>query len=1154
MPSPYAEMFGQGKNVAGATDTQETLGKPRGRLAKAADFLTSGTEFIGATSEALTGHRLDVTRLPGYLEQPIDILANPLSLGLIAATPFTGGSSLAALGARGVGSRLAGAAITDLAGGLVGGSAAQVSRELLPDGSPDWLKLAVPLVAGITAGGGASVATARRLPDALQSASRTGKATEDLATDLYATGHNVSKGVPSQSPMDLPTVSPGLTKMEQVLNVAKGIFPKLGLPVDERFNPIIKQAKKNTLTVESMKQVIFQEIKADVKALDIRHIKNADGSGYSAWKIGDNWVPVQDAAAHPSLFALSQPQIDFIKRWNTELNNHRDLLATTMGEMKDVADPVTGQMVKQWKPATLDNAKFVDPDGWFLTRGRPMDDSTVGIVPPAGRPKNMRATPGTEKNQVYSTIAEGVADGQYYPPIEEAFADYIGGVGNALTGRHALNQMMQLTDADGVPLIINLNRAYPLRDEAGEVILDAMGKPQTAMYTAPTGKTQFTLAGQPGLAAEGRLAAYLNNQLDPRGELAAASKLAEAFNKPLRTLHVAVDMGDFIARLGPTNALLHPIVFAKATGKGFAAVFNREIVGQEYKAINLENMTNGLNGMTVRDMAGKAGVRFQQTDFATGGLKNVPGISHLGSVYGNALDLMRARMMQAEMLNKLNNGVDVFDPTIMRQIASGVNLTTGATNNPTPAGAGIFVQFPNWLQSQVELIGKAASLGTIDGAYARRSLMGVLALGTGAATIGNAVQGHAGKTVSAENDYVPTLYIGDQKINIFGPYASLYKGLKSALEGDPSRLIRGRASPLLSVFWDTSTGTTLMGQKASFDSPEYWAKMLLPYSISSVEQGIENKQIAGGILQAVGVNAREATPKQKLEQEAEAVFGKSWEDFTGKEKQQLKLSNPELFAELDRQTRQRAEAGDKISQGVVASQAATEALMTKQTSLKSLLDSGELSPKQFREALNAAVQETAIQKQQIRKDFGLEDKPTKNPTPVQEALDKYYNLYDTADVGFLQGTAPVGQVNWDEFDRQAATLLATFTPEQRKAIEDRVVLRSPEVDWYYSNRDLINESNYFQTTDKAFEQLKASVQRRMPGVDTLAELYREQNKALQNQDRATYVYVGTLINTINNIAEKQKKLMRLKDPALLQALVQNGYVTQSKTAAFVQQP
>lgn len=1132
MPTPWDADY----KVKGANVTDE---KPRGRLARGAGFLTSGEDFIGAT----TG--FDIKRLPGWLEEPLDILANPLSIGLIAASPFTGGASLAALGPRVVGQRLAGTAIKGLAGGLVGGQIAKEVSKNLPEGTPDWLKFAAPLVAGGLVGGKTESIVGRRLPASFAKAGAAAKSIETPDANYY-----IGRKKPAifESPYALMEASAGKTKLEQTLDVFRVILGKdpINNPV---FGPIIKQVGKGGQAARDMKQVVFQEVLADKRALGIKKfIDPATGASADGWIVDGKMVPVGSTFERLDLISKASPaQLAFIKRWGDEFDRHQNQYANVRGKVGKDAD---GNDV--WVDDLVSSAKYVDPGARYAPRGRPIEDGTEDIISSQGKPKNLNAKPGQEKERGWASIEEGMANGQSYPPLEEAFADYVEAHGNAITGRHALNQLMRATDENGVPYVRDLNRAYPAPPDpiTGQIARDASGKPVTIMYRAPLERGEGLIKGQNNLATSDKIANQINNALDPDGNMAAASKLAEVFSKPLRALHVAFDMGDFIARIGPTASILHPKIFAHTTAKGVTAIANDAIVGTEYKHINLENMTNGLRGMTVQDMGSRAGLRFQNTDFAGGPLKNLPVVKHLGSFYGNALDMMRARMFQTEMLNKLNSGVDVFDDKIMKQIAAGINLTTGASSGAPIRNASILIQFPNWLQSQIELVAKTASLGTLDGDYARKSLIGMVSLGTFVAVTGNAIQGNVKETIDGDN-WIPTLHVGEHNINVFGPYASLARGVYGALTGNPEALIRGRGSPLVTVGWDLFTGETFMGKKADFKDNNYWYKQMMPYSGSSIYEGFKEGRPTSGFLQAVGLNDRVDTPRQKLREEAEAMFGKDYADFTGKERAQLKSAKPELYAAIDADVREHAEAGDKTAMGIVETQKVTETLLAKQESHYSLLQQGLYSPRQFREALNASVRNAAIEKQRIRKDFGLDDSSKyKKPSAVQTALDEYYNLYDSADLGTLNGTAPVGQISWEEFSRQEQALLASFTPEQRKAIEDRVTLKSPSVDWYYANREIINQSEYFQTTDVAFEQLKSSVQRRVPGATSLADLYQARNIAAREGNKGAYAYTSALINSINQIAIGKKKLMRAKDPALMAALVENGYVDAPKNLAY----
>ena len=1296
MPNPFDEVLSsKGRLVASAGDTEDTTTSsltatappPSGtsRLLDAVQTATSGEAFL----KSISGGRLDISGLPGYIRQPIDILGSPVSLALLAAAPFTGGATGLALaggrlGAASAGARIAGLGTEMLAGGLVGGVAAQEVQRRLPEDAPTWLKVAAPLATGAVAGGGAQAFVSRRLPDALSSAARTA-APKEVPMGNYGL---------TESPLDLPFASPGKTKLQQVMDVVKGLT-KRGVVTNELTSPIIAQIPKNQRALQDVKQTMVQEIsylrhELEKAGLLRKGVDEASGGVEpqllvttkpqaaptladlegALMQAADSGDTAATTAARQALFAAQDAarkapkrnleaevvalQDEFAKKLSGKLDDNAvedlitkvkanpkvadealtnianaqrgrqaaegamadlgqssvfdDALAATAGEAESLAKlPDNGMDVLQTKllplakttpePATMfpaekawvafsdvgDNltdydldprqleiikfsnkhttdlhnlraavmgekptmARTVKDGGLFTTRGRPEEDGFDDIFAGGGRPRTLTATPGPERSRVYDSQHAGFLNGEHYPMPDEALAQYYDAVGNSVIGRHALNQLKELKDADGNPLIMNLAHSFPVKNELGEVVLGPNGRPVMTNYTAPVPRGYSSIESAPGMAAESAVARQINQQFNPTGPLAQANKLAEAFNKPFRTLHVAFDMGDFIARIGPTAAIMHPVVFAKAASQGFAGVFNRSIVGKEFNSINRELLESGVP-YTVRDFA-KYGARFNQTDFAPGAIGKAPILSHLGGVYGNALDIMRARMIQAELLNKAKSGVNVSDPSILRQITAGINVTTGASNGAPVKNATILLQFPNWLQSQFEFLAKATTQGGMDGAYARRALIGLVGLGTTAAIVGNKLSGNLENQKDFEAMFengFPAFRVGDQRINIFGPYASLARGMYAAMNGDPEPLLRGRASPLIQMGWDLVTGTTFSGQAANFDDAGYWVKSALPYSISSLQE----RPNVGGVLSAMGVNARQDTPFQTLKRIAEEELGKPYADTTGQERERLRQANPELYDQMQLRTLEQAAGGDKKAQGTIESQKVNEELANEQRQLVALLESGQLNPKQFRESLNATVQAAAIEKQRIRKDYALDDKQS-TPTPIAEAMDKYFDLFRQADMGVLNGGPAVGQINWDEYERRLNDLYGTLTPLQQKALEERAIPRDPSVQWYYTNRDLIRQSGYFDTADQAFDKFKKSVARVAPGAATLTELYQAQNQAVLNKDQTAYAVISGMLNQVNAYSEALKRRIRAKDPELVKALIQNGYLQQPKSFA-----
>lgn len=637
----------------------------------------------------------------------------------------------------------------------------------------------------------------------------------------------------------------------------------------------------------------------------------------------------------------------------------------------------------------------------------------------------------------------------------------------------------------------------------------------------------------------------VNAQLNPQGLFAKASDVANGVNSPLRLFHTLLDVSDF-GRLAGTTLPTHPFDFFKGIQTGFKSAFSRDALAKDFRSIDTELAASGIP-FGIRDFVKFGNMTMGNPDIDLGILKKIPNkqaqtfIERTSNITQNGISSMRAHMIKTELLN-LKQAGQVVNSDAVAKVVRGISLVTGTSIHRPVKGAGLFVQFPNWLQSQMEFIAHSGA-GLLPGAsyeskYAANAMIRMIGMGLTATYAVNAMGGHK----TEFQDGVPMMRIGDMKIDVFGPYGALTRGMYAALAGDASALVRSRMSPVFQIGWDLGTGQTFTGDPAQWDDPMYWAKIASPYSLTSLsrDQGAEIT-----LLQGAGVRATPVSSFKRLQEQAQEIMGTEWADLSGKQKEQLRAANPELVAQLDKVTKLKAEQGDSYAKAALATQDINDNLLDQQATLNKLWQSGQVSSIQLREGLGALTQAASAQKQQIRKDFGT-DKATGATTKTQEALNQYFDLYTLSDRGILSGGPKTNIVDWDVFDRLETTLMSKLDPVQQKAIQDRYTVRSPELKWFYDNKELIRNSGYFETTQVVVDRMKTAIRAAVPGAESYSDLQEAYNKAQRDGNVGMSLRLLGLINRISSQVNPIHQQMTRKNPLLYKALVENGYVKQAK--------
>jgi hypothetical protein len=511
------------------------------------------------------------------------------------------------------------------------------------------------------------------------------------------------------------------------------------------------------------------------------------------------------------------------------------------------------------------------------------------------------------------------------------------------------------------------------------------------------------------------------------------------------------------------------------------------------------------------------------------------------------------------------------------QLATYVRNATGALSS-SALGVGanarayesVWMGFsPRLLRSTIALVSQAANPDTPQGRAAARSLLGIagaaslMAIGTnvgigvaqgksrqeieqGIEDTLNPLSGRRFLSVPIEGQYVGvggqvraiTQFVAKAVANPAG-FATT-----NAMDNPLINFYMGRGSVGVNLVGSVIEGAT--GEKVNVlpyesidslpDAALHIGKSLMPFVLQSQMEaqhasGIDRWVSVAG--QFVGLNVNEKSPTDLINEEAKTRHGKPYAELTGQEKDNLETDRADLFALRDRVN---AEFGDKDSKDKAAHIQNIEATrLNGERALVDAMNRGDLTDKQFRDSMAQIQHDASILK---RDAYGPFDQKTSDPNKL--ALTGFYALYDAAKV---PGT---DVIDWDAYDKLAHEYDKTLTPEQRKYVAERSVPKhAEEAQWYFDAGKAINDSGYYDTVDTAFTKL----QRALPApIDSYSKLLLAINAAQTAGDRGTEARLTAIRGRIDSLSDDQKRIMRLRNPALDAALVKTGRVVRGVTA------
>lgn len=202
-------------------------------------------------------------------------------------------------------------------------------------------------------------------------------------------------------------------------------------------------------------------------------------------------------------------------------------------------------------------------------------------------------------------------------------------------------------------------------------------------------------------------------------------------------------------------------------------------------------------------------------------------------------DIARVSMFYNEWLRYGAKGKGSIE-----QIAAAVNRATGIAETPFGGQIGSFALFaPRFFQSQLEIISKAFTDGSIEGILARRQLLTLIGTGTALTFAANYVRGEETILDPRDPNFLRIRNIAGSDISVFGPWDSLAKLIVHLGSGDLG-YARTKFGPLASLMSNIITGETFIGDPVQSN----------PYNIAG-EVINQAKQVAQGEFNITDMDA-----------------------------------------------------------------------------------------------------------------------------------------------------------------------------------------------------------------------------------------------------------------------------------------------------------
>ncbi|MEK9810681.1 MAG: hypothetical protein VW362_09560, partial [Candidatus Nanopelagicales bacterium] len=224
--------------------------------------------------------------------------------------------------------------------------------------------------------------------------------------------------------------------------------------------------------------------------------------------------------------------------------------------------------------------------------------------------------------------------------------------------------------------------------------------------------------------------------------------------------------------------------------------------------------------------------------------------------------------------------------------------------------------------------------------------------------------------------------------------------------------------------------------------------------------------------------------------------------------------------------------------------------LERESAIVTAFQAGDLSRRDFAEALEDLQREMAIRKQETRTTLGVEFQGS--TVGASQALSAWYATFDQAEI---PGT---GVVDWERRDEMEAQLFRVIDAGEfgdpaaaRAAINERrrPAHTDPIVQQYFNDKVFVGQSGYYDVRDEQFARLSSLVNRIDPTVTSYGALLRAINRAELDGDVLQARRLKTVQNRIDAVVSTLRQRLRRTSPELDAALFRLGRVNTSARSA-----
>ena len=1157
-PTPAPSRFRQAASAAGRV----------GRLA------LSGKAFAAAAIPGVEEE--DIENLPWLAEFAIDNLLSPVGLAALAATPVTGGGSIAAkLGITALANKplavrsalgLAEYIATDLAAAGAGTLAAKAVDKLLPEDTDPSLRTGLVLGAGLLGGVGTGVGISKAVKPALKG-TVAGEALDraDLSIpELLPLNVQVSH---LRSFHDLPVLGDTLAGNPVVREFAKVIDPTKNIDTRNRYAAL-------HAVVQQQENMIPQAGRA--------YLATKHGEGFKSLWMDKKGNMLLEGKRIPLLEALS----DDLGRADEV---QKPVLARIKGSIDEATKvyketaPASKQIDKPWVPEFGKDGRLINGvdrryDDFVDTARIARLDTRDALLQP---------------DSLINVYVQTAMKSRLRAQVDELYSDFLikadDVYANTAEGKvlkQALDETLQEArrfrgERVDFPLTPELKKKLKTTSAAWSEYKKST-RPHSYIRVKPDGTTETVPVSRYGKGfleiSEDELEKikeWTNNQVRP-GTPVPFAKPAQELADMSRFTQASFDMSAaFINNL--------PVLFSnpEAWAKSLAANWHSVFINPNKILRDLADPENArvLDRMIKHNVV--PGDFEQFVSAARGGWAHkalsAPGAQPIKAVsnrlqIGYEAALIKAKLEawkayeQVPMFRMANGLPDE------RRIANILRKETGSMNTAVMGIApsqrtleSILFFSPRMFRSISALMGSAVRPWTPEGAVAAHTVLRMLGASAGMFMVANMASGiMSGKSdeqikKDMEASANPmngrqflSVRIGDEWYGIGGQVRAVTQALARSISDEDTKagkdnnpiydFFSGRLGPAPRFIRQTAE-LSLNEDWAPFESVEDFpdwleaqGKGFLPFYIGNAleEGGLPGLADPSMLIDIAGLSSKERTASDVLDSAAFRRHNMQWSDLNQLEQDTIRADHPEL----EKKAQEMLSAEDRQYKTAIS----RNDTRTYETLLA--VNESNLTQKDKRERIEEVLRDRWLANKTTAEDFNRASGIGAADTPKRQVLDAYYNTFKEAGIG-PEGTT---QTDWDKWEDLQADLDLRIKagefgePARAQAYIDerREFKLPPELSWYKEAKKVVKDAQYWEQKDVAFAEISDVITNAFPDVSSARELEQKRDEAEMQGDLFAAKRIEKFINVLNNRTEQKRKLLKLNNPELKVALTALG--------------